>query len=154
MSLIKALLESEDALVNNIASNSVLNRLSSIQEEMDILPQEIKYTTETVPVFVIPQKGNDLYVVECDNLMKLMKSQKLDATEALKDLQHVISSNDEVVNFNDVALLVKDEDIEQIQELCNKNNPSYGARVNNIVEYTDMLKEVRSLGVNILVDRH
>lgn len=154
MSLIKALLESEDALINNIASSSVINKLNNIQEEMDIFPKDIQYTAESVNVFVMPQNGKDLYVIECDNLLKLMKSQNLDPSEALRDIQHVISSNDEVVNFNDVALLVKDENIEVLQELCDANKPSHGARVNNIVEYTDMLKEVKSLGINILVNRH
>lgn len=150
--MIKALLESENAVLDNVTVSSVIKELSEIQERGINLYEDIKYTAEAVPVFAINHKGEIKYVIECDNLFKLMKSQEQDPEEAMKDLQCIINKDNPEVQFNDIALLVKDEDIELLQELC-KDKQKAGSRINNIVEYTDFLLKVQSLGVKLLVDR-
>lgn len=154
MSILKSLLESEIAISNNVRLSSAINELAAIQEKCDYLPDKIKYTPEAVPVFLVPNGDRKLYVIECDNLFKLMDSQNKDEIEALKDIQSVLSSGEEEVHFDDIALLVKDEDIDQIQELCKKDKSKIGARTEQIIKYTNILKNIMAEGVNIFVDRN
>lgn len=153
MSLIKSLLESENAILDNNKISSVLNELSSIQEKNNFLNKKIMYTAESVPVFKIIQNNNPLLVVEYENLYKLMQSQSIDSITALDNIKSILSSDDNDVNFDDMALLVKDEDIERIEELCKSDNKKIGARSESIVSYNNLLKEIISEGVTILVNK-
>lgn len=153
MSIIKALLESENAIKDNIEISKVVNELSVIQESAEILSEKIVYTAEAVPVFATLHGENKLYVIECDNLFKLMDSQNCDEIEALKGIKSVLALDDPEVQFDDMALLVKDENIEQIEELCKKDKSKIGVRTEQVMNYTNMLKNVLSEGVKLLVDK-
>jgi len=151
--MIRALLESELSIVHNEKVNSTINELANIQEESNILPQNIIYTAESVPVFLIPHKGKNVYVLEVDNLFKLMESQNQDEILTFKDIKSILCSDDKEVEFDDMALLVKD-DIEHIEEFCMSDKSKSGARCEQVMKYTQVLKNVMAEGVNLLVDRN
>lgn len=153
MSILKSLLESEIAVRDNTKINSAINELAAIQEKGDYLPQKIKYTAESAPVFKQSQNGKTLFIIECDNLCKLMDSMNWGELDALNAVKSVLTSDDPDVKFDDMALLVKDENIEQIEEICNADKSKAGARTEQIMSYSKFLKNVISEGVNILVDR-
>lgn len=153
MSIIKSLLESESAVQDNQKISSVISELTQIQESSEILPEDIVYTAESVPVFGMTQKGKKMYVIECDNLFKLMESQKQDEVASLLGIKSVLATDDPEVKFDDMAVLVKDENIEQIQELCKSDKTKEGARIESIAKYTNTLKNIMAEGVHLLVDR-
>jgi hypothetical protein len=154
MSIIKSLLESETAIIDNNMVTSVIEELADIQEQGSFLPKDVvQYTTESAPVFKTIQGSKELYVVECDNMFKLMKDQDTDEIQAFKNLKSVLSSDDKEVKFDDMALLVKDEDIEQIQEAYMSDKSKYNLYCEQIMTYNTFLKNVKSLGVNLLIDK-
>lgn len=153
MSMIKALLESESAVKDNVQINSAISELAAIQESSEIFNEEIVYTAESVPVFAMPLNGQKVYVVECDNLNKLMDSQNFDEIEALSAIKSVVAQDDPNVKFDQIALLIKDEDICKLEEACKKDKSKIGAKTEKVVEYTNLLKKIQSEGFTIVVDR-
>lgn len=153
MSIIRTLLESENALRYNIDVDNVMNKLAAIQESSELLDDKIIYTAESVPVFSINQNGKNTYVVECDNLFKLMDSQDQDAISAMDDLKSVLTINDPDINFGDISLLIKDEDIDGIEKSCKGDRSKIGSRIEHIMNYTSLLKDIQNEGYVILVDR-
>lgn len=153
MSIIKALLESEAAVKDNISVTSAINELANIQESCEYLPDKIMYTAESVPVFKVQQGRKDMYVIECDYLCKLMECQECDVCDALSSVKSVLASSDPEVKFDSMAILVKPEDIEQIEETCYSDPSKIGARTEQVMGYSKFLKSILSEGVNLLVDR-
>lgn len=153
MSMIKALLESESAVKDNVTVKSALNELAAIQESSEVLDEQIVYTAEAVPVFAVPLNGKTVYVVECDNLEKLMDSQDCDSIEALNCIKTVVANGDPDVKFDQIGLLIKDEDFLALEESCKSDKSKIGAKTEKIVEYTNFLKGIQSEGFTLLVDR-
>lgn len=151
MSLLKQIAESSSAVLNNYDANYAVNKLAKLQESFDVLKHPIQYTAAAVPVFIGEASTGTVFLVENENLTKLMKSQNIDEAAALRQIYDVIKEEQEISNMTQLAVVVKEENIEEVYATITESAAKIDARAEAVTKYSDRLEKIMAEGAQIII---
>lgn len=161
--LSKTLSENNEDIMSEFDLQYSINELDGILESSQSIEHKIRYSAESVPVFYMKNEEGVLeFVVEQENLMKLMKSQHISATTALKQIKEFtceemkdkIISNDET-ELN-LAVVFNREDMGNFERIF-KESTSAGkldTRISMVEEHSNLLEEIKATGTRLYHKRN
>jgi len=151
--LVKSLNEANSDIMSEYDLQYSINELASILRKAPSLDKKIRYTAETVPVFVMRKDGADVYIIENDNLQKLMKSQHINVGIALNQIKESLQEElDASIEFGDLVVTFTKEDIEALQNECLDDPTKIDIKCEAISLYNDFLNQILSEGAKIFLN--
>lgn len=143
--LTKKINESEENVLSEFDMQYSINELSHILDRADSLDSKIVYTVEAVPVFIHKEKGDAVYLVEQENLVKLMESQDIDTSTAISQLNDYISNE---ISDHDISLgiIFNKEDTKDFDRILKENISMIDTNCNIVSSRIDFLKDIKDTG--------
>lgn len=120
-------------------------------ESIPELDEYIDYTEEMVNVMARDQKLGTEYLVEYDNLYKLMESKNIDASKAI---QLVCEHNN--IPLHSTCLLIEsskdmNDSLEETKAAAKSSNPSIKAKaINKLKNSKKQLQDLKKKGIKVL----
>jgi hypothetical protein len=132
-----------------------INELASILGKSESLEHPIVYTAEAVPVFIYKKEdGSSMFIVEQENLDKLMNSQDIDVSTALNQLKSSLddqlTTTIDSVELKDLYVIFTKEDIDQLQDLCSCDPNRIDSRCEAVTSYTKFVNKIISEGAHVI----
>ena len=133
----------EEVNVDNVADADIMKFLSDELTYLDSMEDEIEYTEEMVNVIMQESTYGSRYIVEFDNLSKLMESTGMDAKEALSS---VCEHND--ISLGDTYILI--ESVESILETVKKLSKGDLKSKADLKDTVKTIQDLKDKGIKIL----
>lgn len=149
--LLTELNEAQKDILSEFDMQYAINDLAFLLEGAESLEHKLVYTAEAVPVFIMNKPDKTTYLIEQENLNKLMTSQHIDVPTALRHITE--SLEDELVttiNTSDLAVVFAKEDMDQLQSIFKEDVNKIDARCELVSEYTSFLNKIISEGARVI----
>lgn len=137
-----------------------INELTGILRKAPSLEKKLIYTAEAVPVFITyKEDGSKMFVIEQENLVKLMESQHVDVANALRHIKESLEENiDDTIELSntdlkDFSILFTKEDIESLATTCCEDPSKIEVRTEAVSSYTSFMNKILAEGAKIIFKR-
>lgn len=135
-----------------------INELASILRNAQSIENKIIYTAEAVPVFIYENGDSTKYIIEQENLIKLMDSQHIDAGTAVKHIKESLEEHlDDAIEFNNVgfdlgdfSVLFNKEDIDALSATCYNDPVKSKVRTEAVSKYNNFIESIIDEGAKVI----
>ena len=157
MTLLTALQEQSNAVVDNYNANYTINKLANLQELFAPVPALLEYTAEMVPVVKFNLESGNVYCIEMEDFARLKRAQHIDESTALNQIYEAVKyenadedPEDEIKSVKELAIVLEKEDPEALEKKVKEDPNKVDAKCEAVEAYTEMLNRILEAGAQIL----
>lgn len=132
--------------------------MHSLLESCEILPGDLQYTVEMIPVVKLEgcgPEGCDKYCVDAKDFQRMLNSEHMEISDGIHALIHQISKDtgEDVTDACDLAIVAKKQDVCDLDEMIKKDPKKLKARCESVAKHVDFLTAVKEAGCEIYLTR-
>lgn len=152
----KSLNEASSNVMSEFDLQYSINELASFLHKTPSLDKKLVYTAEAVPVFITDKGDSKMFVIEQENLVKLMEHQHIDAATALRHIKESLEENldDSIemcaMDMSQFSVLFRQEDIDQLAAVCEEDPSRIQTRTEAVAAHTGFLNQIIAEGAKVI----
>lgn len=153
-SLLESLMTTESGVYDNSDINEVISELAHLQEKCEVLPGELQFTPDMVPVVKLEgcgPDGEDKYCIDAKHFQKMIKSEKMGITDGVHTMFDKIKYESNIEGISDMAIVVAEENLDDLYDMVTQEPSKLNMRLESVAKHVDFINTVLETGCSIFL---